>query len=99
MGVLTKASVTEEAGFAEIVGLIAAAQQRAFQAVNITLIDSCWQVGEYNGRKIDAAEWGDGVAPQLANTSPGPARFFCPTHRKGKIGEISEYRAHHLCFQ
>jgi hypothetical protein len=66
MGVLTKASVTEEAGFAEIVGLIAAAQQRAFQAVNTTLIDLYWQVGEYISRKIEAAEWGDGVVPQLA---------------------------------
>jgi hypothetical protein len=56
MGVLTKASVTEEAGFAEIVGLIAAARQRAFQAVNTTLIDLYWQVGEYISRKIEAAE-------------------------------------------
>jgi len=47
MDVLTKASVTEEAGFADIVGLIAAARQRAFQAVNTTLIDLYWQVGEY----------------------------------------------------
>ena len=43
MGVLTNASVTEEAGFAEIVGLIAAARQRALQAVNTTLIDLYWQ--------------------------------------------------------
>jgi predicted nuclease of restriction endonuclease-like (RecB) superfamily len=75
MGVLTKASVTEEAGFAEIVGLIAAARRRAFQAVNTTLIDLYWQVGEYISRKIEAAEWGDSVVPQLAQyiaqTQPG----------------------------
>ena len=74
MDVLTKANVTDEAGFAavsythldvykrqgfaEIVGLIAAARQRAFQAVNTTLIDLYWQVGEYISRKIEAAEWG-----------------------------------------
>jgi hypothetical protein len=79
MGVLTKARVTEEAGFAEIVGLIAAAQQRAFQAVNTTLIDLYWQVGEYTSRKIEAAEWGDGVVPQLAHyiarTQPGQRGF------------------------
>jgi hypothetical protein len=23
--------------------------------------------------------------------------LFCPTHRKGKIGAIPEFRAHHLC--
>ena len=66
MDVLTKATVTEEAGFAEIVGLIAAAQQRAFQAVNTTLIDLYRQIGENISRKIEAAEWGDGVVPQLA---------------------------------
>ncbi len=81
MDVLTKASVTEEAGFAEIVGLIAAARQRAFQAVNTTLIDLYWQVGEYISRKIEAAEWGDGIVPQLAQyiaqTQPG-LRGFTP---------------------
>ncbi len=46
----------EEAGFADIVGLIAAARQRAFQGVNITLIDLNWQVGEYISRKIETAE-------------------------------------------
>ena len=75
MDVLTKANVMDEAGFAEVVGLIAAAQQRAFQAVNTTLIDLYWQVGEYISRKIESAEWGDGVVPQLAQyiarTQPG----------------------------
>jgi predicted nuclease of restriction endonuclease-like (RecB) superfamily len=79
MKVLTKANVTDEAGFAEIVGLIAAAQQRAFQAVNTTLIDLYWQVGEYISRKIESAEWGDGVVPQLAQyiarTQPGQRGF------------------------
>jgi hypothetical protein len=46
MGVLIKASAAVEAGVAEIVGLIAGARQRAFQAVNTTLIDLYWQVGQ-----------------------------------------------------
>jgi predicted nuclease of restriction endonuclease-like (RecB) superfamily len=79
MDVLTKANVTDEAGFAEVVGLIAAARQRAFQAVNTTLIDLYWQVGEYISRKIEAAEWGDGVVPRLAayiaRTQPGMRGF------------------------
>src|ERR1019366_8664412 len=79
MKVLTKANVTDEAGFAEIVGLIAAARQRAFQAVNTTLIDLYWQVGEYISHKIEAAEWGDSVVPQLAQyisrTQPGLRGF------------------------
>jgi predicted nuclease of restriction endonuclease-like (RecB) superfamily len=79
MDVLTKASVAEEAGFAEIVGLIAAAHQRAFLAVNTTLIDLYWPLGECISRKIETAEWGDGVVPQLAQyitrTQPGLRDF------------------------
>jgi len=79
MDVLTKANVTDAAGFAEVVGFIAAARQRAFQAVNTTLIDLYWQVGEYISRKIEAAEWGDGVVPRLATyiarTQPGMRGF------------------------
>jgi hypothetical protein len=70
MEVLIKASVTEEAGFAEVVGLITDAQQRAFQAVNTTLIDLYWHVGEYISRKIEAAEWGYGIVHNWPSTSP-----------------------------
>ena len=70
---------TLERGFSEVVGLIATSQQRAFQAVNTTLIDLYWQVGEYISRKIEAAEWGDGVVPRLATyiarTQPGMHGF------------------------
>jgi predicted nuclease of restriction endonuclease-like (RecB) superfamily len=70
---------TLERGFSEVVGLIATSQQRAFQAVNTTLIDLYWQVGEYISRKIEAAEWGDGVVPRLATyiarTQPGMRGF------------------------
>ncbi|AZC30468.1 hypothetical protein C4K38_2508 [Pseudomonas chlororaphis subsp. piscium] len=31
------------------------------------LVDLYWQVGAYISRKIEAAEWGDGVARQLAD--------------------------------
>jgi predicted nuclease of restriction endonuclease-like (RecB) superfamily len=45
------------------------------------LIDLYWQVGEYISRKIEAAEWGDGIVPQLAQyiarTQPG-LRGFTP---------------------
>ena len=47
----------DEEAFAEIVSLIAASRQRALQAVNSTLIDLYWQVGETISRKIEAAEW------------------------------------------
>ena len=54
------------AGFFEVVQLIASARQRAIQAVNTSLIDLYWQVGEIISRKIASAEWGDGVVDQLA---------------------------------
>jgi predicted nuclease of restriction endonuclease-like (RecB) superfamily len=79
MDVSIKTARTEEAGFAEIVSLIAAARQRALQSVNTTLIDLYWQVGEYISRKIEASEWGDGIVPQLAQyiaqTQPGQRGF------------------------
>ena len=53
-------------GFAEVMGLIQAARQRAFQAVNTALIDLYWQIGEHISRKIATAEWGAGVVAQLA---------------------------------
>ncbi len=65
--------------FTEIVQLIAAAKLRAIQAVNTSLIDLYWQVGEIISRKIEAAEWGDGVVNQLAEhiaqTQPGLRGF------------------------
>ncbi len=65
--------------FTDIVQLIAAAKQRAIQAVNTSLIDLYWQEGEIISRKIAAAEWGDGVVTQLAEhiaqTQPGLRGF------------------------
>jgi len=55
-----------EASFAEVVGLIQQARQRAFQAVNSEIIDLYWQVGEYISRKLEIATWGEGVVDQLA---------------------------------
>jgi len=65
--------------FAEITQLIAAAKQRAVQAVNTTLIELYWQVGQRISHKIAMAEWGDGVVAQLAEhlarTQPGLRGF------------------------
>jgi len=65
--------------FADIAQLIAAARQRAVQAVNTTLIELYWQIGEHISRKIAASEWGDGVVDQLARylaqTQPGLRGF------------------------
>ncbi len=52
--------------FAEVVGMIEQARQRAFQAVNTTLVELYWQVGEYISRKLETSAWGEGVVEQLA---------------------------------
>lgn len=66
-------------GFAEVVALIHAARGRAYQAVNTTLIELYWEIGEHISHKISAAEWGDGVVDQLAayiaRTQPGLRGF------------------------
>lgn len=68
-----------EPAFTEVVQLIEAARKQAFQAVNTTLIDLYWRVGAYISRKIESAEWGDGVVEQLAaylaRTQPGLRGF------------------------
>lgn len=73
---------TVQSDFNEILGLITAAKQRAVQAVNTTLIDLYWQVGEVISRKIAGAEWGDGVVEQLAEhiarSQPGLRGFTRP---------------------
>jgi predicted nuclease of restriction endonuclease-like (RecB) superfamily len=65
--------------FSEVVALIVAARQRAYQSINTTLIELYWQVGQYISRKIETAEWGDGIVPQLAQhlaqTQPGLRGF------------------------
>ena len=70
------------AGFDEIVQLITAARQRAYQAVNTTLIDLYWHIGERISQRIAAADWGDGVVEQLARyiakTQPNAQGFTRP---------------------
>ena len=70
-----KSELTKPAEFDEIVDLIEAARTRAVAAVNTTLIDLYWSIGEYISRKIASAAWGEGVVDQLAThiarTHPG----------------------------
>jgi hypothetical protein len=56
----------DEVAFSEVVRLIAASREKAIQAVNAALIDLYWQIGATISRKIEAAEWGDGVVDRLA---------------------------------
>lgn len=42
------------------------ASQRAYQAANTELVSLYWQIGQYISRKLEAAEWGEGVVNHLA---------------------------------
>jgi predicted nuclease of restriction endonuclease-like (RecB) superfamily len=72
-------STAMETSFAEVVGLIQSAKQRAVQAVNTQLVELYWQVEAYISHKLAQAEWGDAVVQQLADylalTQPGLRGF------------------------
>ena len=69
----------QDTTFAEVLTLIAAARQRVYQAVNTTLIDLYWHIGEHISRKIASAEWGasvvDELARKIATVYPGQRGF------------------------
>ena len=59
-------AVSEQAAFEEIVGLIEQSRLQAVRAVNTTLIDLYWNVGEYISRKIQSDGWGKGTVQALS---------------------------------
>jgi len=65
-GRMAKREATYEPSFRQIVGLIQAARARALQSVNTELVGLYWQVGEFIARKLETAEWGEGVVDELA---------------------------------
>ncbi len=60
------ASGRAPADFDVVMELIDAARVRAVAAVNTTLIELYWNIGEFISRKIESAAWGEGVVQQLA---------------------------------
>jgi len=56
-----------EKQFLEVIGLIKKAKSNALKTVNTELITLYWKIGEYISRKIQIAEWGEGVVIQLAS--------------------------------
>ena len=71
-----------DATFSEVVQLIQTAKQQAVKAVNTTLLNLYWQIGAIISKKLESAEWGDGVIEQLAqhiaHTQPGLRGFTRP---------------------
>ena len=68
-----------ETSFAEVVGLIEQARQRAYQAGNSELVGLYSRIGEYISAKLASAVWGEGVvdriAHHLARKMPGQRGF------------------------
>jgi predicted nuclease of restriction endonuclease-like (RecB) superfamily len=70
------------ADFDDVLRLIDVAKRRAYQAVNMELVDLYWRVGEHVSNKMASAEWGDAVIEDLAATiaqrHPGIRGFTRP---------------------
>ena len=62
--VVSPPSLTDD--FDEILRLIDGARTRAVAAVNTTLIELYWSIGEYISQRIAAAGWGQGTVAELA---------------------------------
>ena len=74
-------STEDETSFGEVMDLIQQARQHAFHAVNATLIDLYWRLGEFLSRRIAGDGWGKGTIAALSRyiqkRQPG-ARGFSP---------------------
>ena len=60
-------NTTISAQFADVVGMIRVAKQRAYAAVNSELIDLYWHIGAYISQQVEKAAWGKSVVEQLAD--------------------------------
>jgi len=63
---MSDTEISRAAEFTEILGIIHAGRSRAFEAVNVALIETYWAIGEQLSRKVAEAGWGKGVVAQLA---------------------------------
>jgi predicted nuclease of restriction endonuclease-like (RecB) superfamily len=53
--------------FSEVLGIIRAGRARAYEVVNVALIETYWAVGAYLSRKVAEASWGKGIVKELAD--------------------------------
>ena len=59
--------IQRSAEFTEILGIIQAGRAKAFEAVNVALIETYWSIGEQLSRKVAEADWGKGIVKELAD--------------------------------
>ena len=60
-------NTSRAAEFMEILGIIHSGRLKAFEAVNVALIETYWAIGAQLSRKVSDAGWGKGVVTELAN--------------------------------
>jgi predicted nuclease of restriction endonuclease-like (RecB) superfamily len=92
-----------EADFNAVLRLIDTARTRALAAVNTTLIDLYWQIGEHISQRVASDGWGQGTVQELAeyiqqrepNARGFSARnlwrmrqFFDTYHQQGKLAPL-----------
>ena len=72
-------TTTLEHDFADVLGMIQAAREQTFAAVNAGLVDLYWRLGAYISQKLESAAWGEGVvealARHIARSYPGMRGF------------------------
>lgn len=64
---MTKVIKQHISEFPEILAIIKNGRSRAYQAVNVALIETYWAVGCYLSRKVAVSGWGKGVIRELAD--------------------------------
>ena len=57
---------TKQAEFSEVLGIIRAGRAKAYEAVNVALIDTYWAVGAHLSEQVAKAGWGKGVVKELS---------------------------------
>lgn len=79
---MTKQVKPYSSEFPEVLTIIKDGRSRAFQAVNIALIETYWAVGDYLSRKVATSGWGKGVVRELADwllvNAPDAKGFSAP---------------------
>ena len=54
---MSKKTLKNAADFSEVLSIIRAGRAKAFEAVNVALIETYWAVGAHLSRKVAEANW------------------------------------------
>jgi predicted nuclease of restriction endonuclease-like (RecB) superfamily len=64
---MTKSSNALNTQFNEVLAQILQARKKAFQQVNVALIELHWNVGKFISEQVNKNQWGKGIVSDLAN--------------------------------